>query len=100
MPTDNPFYDGAGPNWDFDLGIRAAQSLPCVLRRADGRLLVADVGGNIASTAYEEVDLGIRGANYGSPKLLIGTCGDPSYTAAIYAYPHLGRDASITGGFV
>ena len=35
VPTDNPFYDGAGPNYDADLGARAAQPLPRLLRRAD-----------------------------------------------------------------
>ncbi len=36
VPTDNPFYDGSGATLGFDLGARAAQSLPCLLRRADG----------------------------------------------------------------
>ena len=35
VPTDNPFYDGAGPHYDAHLGAGAAQSLPRLLRRAD-----------------------------------------------------------------
>ena len=35
IPTDNPFYDGAGPERGLDLGPRAAQSVPRLLRRAD-----------------------------------------------------------------
>jgi glucose/arabinose dehydrogenase/PKD repeat protein len=100
VPTDNPFHDGAGPNrdsiWAYGLRnpFRAYYDVPT------SRLLVADVGGNDYSTAQEEVDLGARGANYGWPNCELGTCGNPGYTAGIYAYPHLGRDASITGGFV
>ena len=36
VPTDNPFYDGAGPNYDAIWALRAAQSLSRLLRRADG----------------------------------------------------------------
>jgi PKD repeat protein len=56
--------------------------------------------GNVNATAWEEVDVGAPGANYGWPNCELGTCGNPSYTAAAHAYPHDGRDASITGGFV
>jgi glucose/arabinose dehydrogenase len=101
VPTDNPFYDGAGPNFDavWALGLRnpfrASYDAPT------GRLFIGDVGGNVYSTAEEEVHLGARGANYGWPICEGFSCGsDPRYTSPIYAYPHDGRDASITGGFV
>ena len=99
VPTDNPFYDGSGPNYDavWALGLRnpyrAYYDVPT------SRLLIGDVGGNVASTAMEELDLGVRGANYGWPNVE-GTTANPAYTNPIFAYPHLGRDASITGGFV
>ena len=35
VPTDNPFYDGTGPELRLDLGARAAQSVPGLLRPAD-----------------------------------------------------------------
>jgi glucose/arabinose dehydrogenase len=97
-PTDNPFYDGAGPNvdsiWAYGLRnpYRASYDAPT------GRLFVGDVGGNDYATAFEEVDLGQRGANYAWPNCE-NNCPAP-YTNAIYSYPHNGRDASITGGFV
>ena len=67
--------------------------------RITGTMYIGDVGGNIASTAIEEVNVGTQGANYGWP-LCEGNCGIPGVTGAIYEYPHFGRDASITGGVV
>lgn len=100
VPIDNPFHDGAGPNWDSIWAYGLRNPFRAYYDVPTSRLLVADVGGNDYSTAYEEVDLGARGANYGWPNCELGTCGNPSYTSGLYAYPHLGRDASITGGFV
>ena len=43
----------------------------------------------------------VRGANYGWPNCEGSSCGsNPAYTSPIYSYPHNGRDASITGGFI
>jgi PKD repeat protein len=101
VPTDNPFYDGAGPNYDaiWALGLRnpyrASYDAP------SGRLYIGDVGGNDYSTAQEELNIGARGANYGWPLCEGSSCGsDPTYTSPLYAYPHNGRDAAITGGFI
>jgi chitodextrinase len=101
VPTDNPFYDGAGPNRDdiWALGLR--NPFRAFYDSPSGRLYIADVGGNDYSTAQEEVHLGVAGANYGWPNCEGSSCGsDPTYTSPIYSYPHLGRDASITGGFI
>ena len=100
VPTDNPFYDGAGPNWDsiYALGLR--NPYRAYYDAPTGRFLVGDVGGNNNPTAYEEVDLVTAGANFGWPNCEFGNCGNPSYTPALYAYPHIARDAAITGGFV
>jgi hypothetical protein len=100
VPTDNPFYDGAGPNWDsvYALGFRNPYRI--YYDAPTGKLYVGDVGGNDYSTAYEEVDLVTAGANYGWPNCEFGNCGNSAYTPALYAYSHLGRDASVTGGFV
>jgi glucose/arabinose dehydrogenase/PKD repeat protein len=66
-PTDNPFYDGAGPNvdaiWAYGLRNPYRGSVDTVT----GRQWIADVGGNVPSTAYEELNIGARGANYGWP---------------------------------
>jgi glucose/arabinose dehydrogenase len=98
IPTDNPFYDGAGPNVDSIWARGLRNPFRAYFDAPTGRLLVGDVGGNNPSTAVEEVDLGTRGANYGWPNSE-GPCAAPC-TSPIYSYPHNGRDASITGGFV
>ena len=100
IPNDNPFYDGAGPNWDSIWALGLRNPYRAYFDAPTNKLYIGDVGGNDYSTAVEEVDVGIRGANYGWPNCELGTCGNPNYTAAIYAYPHLGRDSAITGGFV
>ena len=101
IPTDNPFHDGAGPNVDaiWALGLRnpfrASYDAPT------GRLYIGDVGGNVNSTAQEEVHVAARGANFGWPICEGFSCGsNPTFTSPIYAYAHNGRDSAITGGFV
>jgi PKD repeat protein len=100
IPTDNPFYDGAGPNVDSIWALGLRNPFRAYYDAPSGKLYIGDVGGNDYRTAQEVVDLGARGANYGWPNCELGTCGNPSYTPALYAYAHNGRDASITGGFV
>ncbi|MBX4200052.1 PQQ-dependent sugar dehydrogenase [Candidatus Parcubacteria bacterium] len=99
VPTDNPFYDGAGPNADgiWALGLR--NPYRAWIDPTDGKFYIGDVGGNDYSTAIEEVDMGVRGANYGWANCE-ANCQTPPYTQPLYYYPHDGRDASITGGFV
>lgn len=99
-PTDNPFYDGAGPHWDSIWAYGVRNPFRAYYDAPTDRLYVADVGGNNYDTAYEEVIVAAAGKNYGWPNCEFGTCGNPGYTAAIYDYHHFGRDASITGGFV
>src|SRR4029450_7909274 len=91
---------GAGPNVDSIWALGLRNPFRAYYDAPSGKLYVGDVGGNDYRTAQEEVDLGARGANYGWPNCELGTCGNPSYTPALYAYAHNGRDASITGGFV
>jgi glucose/arabinose dehydrogenase len=99
IPTDNPFYDGDGPNKDaiYAYGLRNPYRIST--DPVTGRMYIGDVGGNDPQTAIEEVDLVARGANYGWP-LEEGNGGVPGTTPPIYSYPHNGRDACITGGFV
>ncbi|MBI3337452.1 MAG: PQQ-dependent sugar dehydrogenase [Candidatus Staskawiczbacteria bacterium] len=98
VPTDNPFYDGAGPNWDSIWAYGLRNPFRAYYDTPTNRLLVGDVGGNNYSTAKEEVNLGVAGANYGWPNNE-GNCSAPCISP-VYFYPHNGRDASITGGFV
>ena len=99
VPTDNPFYDGAGPNYDAIWALGLRNPFRAYYDAPTGRLIIGDVGGNDYSTAIEEIDIGARGANYGWPNVEAPN-GNPAYTAPAYYYPHNGRDAAITGGFV
>ncbi len=99
VPADNPFVDGAGGNKDeiWAYGLRNPYRLS--FDPPTGRLYAGDVGGNDDSTAWEELNVIVRGANYGWP-LCEGVCGTAGVTSPIYTYPHNGRDAAIMGGFV
>ncbi len=110
VPTDNPFYDGDGPNIDetYALGVRNPWRANWDYQT--GRLWVGDVGGNEATTAYEEVNLIEPGKNYGWPLCegpLEGPKNGPDcpagITGPVYSYAHNVDDgccfnASITGG--
>ncbi len=98
IPTDNPFYDGPGPNVDSIWAYGLRNPYRAYYDAPTDRIYIGDVGGNDNSSSKEEVDLGARRANYGWPNSE-GPCAAPC-TTPIYWYPHAGRDASVTGGFV
>ncbi len=99
VPPDNPFNDGAGPNREEIWAMGLRNPFRAYYDKPSGRFYVADVGGNDYTTAKEEVNLGVAGANYGWPGCE-GSCSNPAYTSPLYSYSHNGRDASITGGFI
>lgn len=106
VPTDNPFYDGAGSNYDAIWAYGFRNPFRMTVDKPTGRIFVADVGGNNYSTAREEVNLLSRGANYSWPNCE-GICGVIDPGDPIYSYSHFvsgssgpTRDASITGGIV
>jgi glucose/arabinose dehydrogenase len=95
IPADNPFHDGAGPNLDA-IWIRGLRNpFRFSIDQLSGRMFIGDVG----EGTTEEVNLGVRGGNYGWP-LCEGTCGVAGMTNPIYSYPHNNHDASVIGGFV
>ena len=98
MPTDNPFYDGAGPHWDSVWAYGLRNPFRAFYDAPTGRLYIGDVGGNVNATSNEELELGARGANYGWPDSE-GQCSAPC-TSPLYDYEHNGTNAAITGGFV
>lgn len=98
VPTDNPFYDGAGPNWDSIWAYGLRNPFRAFYDAPTSRMFVGDVGGNDYSTAKEEVNLITRGANYGWPNFE-GACPAPC-ASPIYTWPHNGRDSAVVGGFV
>ena len=99
VPTDNPFYDGNGTNWDSLWAIGLRNPYRAYYDAPTQRFFIGDVGGNDNATAIEEVNLTVRGANYGWPNDE-GNSTNPAYTNPIYTYAHNGRDAAITSGFV
>jgi glucose/arabinose dehydrogenase len=101
IPEDNPFFDGSGSNLDeiWALGLR--NPFRFSFDPMTGRMYIGDVGANDRFSSIEEVNVGAAGANYGWP-LCEGPCAIPDLgmTDPAFSYPHAGRDASITGGFV
>ena len=102
IPSDNPFVDVNGALdeiWATGLRnpFRAYWDLP------SGRFFIGDVGGNVQSTAYEEINLGIAGADYGWPNCE-GPDGCPANAELpIFSYPHTGNTplgGAVAAGFV
>lgn len=94
IPTDNPFYGAAtGANraiWAY--GLR--NPFTFAVQPGTGRILINDVGQN----AFEEVDEGIAGANYGWA-VTEGPTTDGRFVSPIYAYDHSdGVSSAIIGG--
>lgn len=112
IPTDNPFYDATPGLYNaagtlksiYSYGLRnpfrAYYDVPT------DRLLIAEVGGNDHTVAWEDLHLNAPGANFGWPfcgdggRDPQGNCSDPQYSDPIFTYPHAGSGASITGGFI
>ena len=55
--------------------------------------------GDVGQSDFEEINVGVRGANYGWPQCE-GPCGTAGMTNPAYSYEHDGHDASVTGGFI
>ena len=96
IPTDNPFYATAtGANRAiWALGLR--NPFTFAFQPGTGRMHINDVGQN----AWEEVNEGVAGSNYGWPATE-GVTTNPAYRGPIYAYPHSGSLISgnaIAGG--
>lgn len=103
IPADNPFVGTAGADdeiWAYGLRNPFRDSFD----RGTGDLYIADVGQN----AWEEINLGEAGANYGW-RPYEGPVDNPAVpdelsangvTFPIYSYNHDNGDRSITGGYV
>ena len=96
IPTDNPFYDGAGPNRDEIWAYGLRNPFRMSIDPVTGKMYIGDVG---SDNSIEELNVGVRGANYGWP-VCEGPCGVSGMTNPSYSYSDGGRDASITGGVV
>lgn len=95
VPSDNPFFNTAAGNnraiWA--LGLRNPYTF--TFQPGTGRMFINDVGQN----AWEEINVGQAGANYGWPNCE-GSCGG-GFVNPLFAYPHTGGNTTgcaITGG--
>jgi glucose/arabinose dehydrogenase len=92
IPTDNPFYNTAtGANRSiWALGLRNPFTFN--FQPGTGRMFINDVG----QSAWEEIDDGIAGSNYGWPTCE-GACPspNPNFRDPLFQYAH--ANATITG---
>jgi len=72
-----------------------------------GRHFIGEVGGNDQNDSWEDVHIGRANANFGwpacegpEPHSDFPNCDDEPHDDPIFAYPHAGSNASITGGIV
>jgi glucose/arabinose dehydrogenase len=99
IPADNPFVGTAGADEIWALGLR--NPFRNSFDRDLGTFYIADVG----QSAWEEVNVGQAGANYGwrvfegPDTFQAGPLGPGNLTVPIFAYDHT-VGASITGGYV
>jgi glucose/arabinose dehydrogenase/chitodextrinase len=93
--ADNPFRNGGGNPYIWAMGFRNPWRFN--IQPGTGALFVGDVG----KARFEEVDIAIRGGNFGWP-LVEGPepGGVPDVIYPIYSYPHpsVAQGAAITGG--
>ncbi|MFT3787647.1 MAG: PQQ-dependent sugar dehydrogenase [Tepidisphaeraceae bacterium] len=97
IPTDNPFYTTAtGANraiWAY--GLR--NPFTTAFDPLTGAFNINDVGQN----AWEEIDRGVSGANYGWPNVEgPETTPNPAYADPLFAYNHSGTDNDSTGNVI
>ena len=83
IPADNPFFNqAAGDNRSiWALGLR--NPFTFAFQPGTGRLFINDVG----QSAWEEINDGIRGSNYGWPSTE-GPTTNPSFRSPLFAYNH------------
>jgi glucose/arabinose dehydrogenase len=92
IPSDNPFFSTAfGDNRAiWAMGLR--NPFTFAVEPVSGALFINDVGAN----AWEEINEGVAGANYGWPDTE-GPTSDPRFRAPLYAYTH-SDGCAIAGG--
>jgi glucose/arabinose dehydrogenase len=93
IPVDNPFYTIAngGNRAIWVLGLRNPFTFS--VHPGTGTMFINDVG----ETRWEEINVGVFGANYGWPGTE-GYTSDPRFQSPRYAYGHIAGACAITGG--
>lgn len=96
IPTDNPFYDSATGQYRAIWALGLRNPFTFAVQPGTGRTFINDVGAGV----WEEINDGLRGANYGWPQTE-GPTTDPRFTSPLYAYGHGWTDTTgcaISGG--
>ncbi len=92
VPTDNPFVGQANVRPEiYCYGLR--NPFRFTIRASDNKLVIGDVG----QSAWEEVNVGGAGSNFGWPTYE-GASNAAGFTSPAYTYSHASGGASITGG--
>ena len=93
IPADNPFYSSTtGRNRAiWALGLR--NPFTFAFNPSGTEMFVNDVG----EGSWEEINVGIAGANYGWPATE-GATSNPQYDTPRYSYGHTGGQCAINGG--
>ena len=89
IPEDNPFYGKARGEYRAIWALGLRNPFTFAVQQETGRIFINDVG----QAAWEEIDEGFPGANYGWPASE-GPTTDPRFRGPIYHYPV----ASVAGG--
>ena len=96
IPADNPFYTTNTGMFRAIWGLGLRNPYTFGVQPGTGRILINDVG----ALTWEEINDGIRGANYGWPTTE-GPTTDPRFTSPLFAYGHGTTDTTgcaIVGG--
>jgi glucose/arabinose dehydrogenase len=83
IPTDNPFFNTATGNNRSIWALGLRNPFTFAFQPGTGRLFINDVGQN----AWEEINDGIAGSNYGWPNTE-GVTNNPSFRSPLFAYGH------------
>jgi glucose/arabinose dehydrogenase len=92
IPSDNPFFNETTGLFRAIWAKGLRNPFTMAFDRDSGRLYINDVG----QEAWEEINLGARGADYGWPGIE-GPGSGSGLTPPIYAYPH-SEGCAVTGG--
>jgi glucose/arabinose dehydrogenase len=92
IPPDNPFFSTVGAAKEiWALGLR--NPFTFAFEAGSSAMYINDVGNN----AWEEINQGISGGNYGWPTCE-GPCSNPNFINPIYAYEHPSGDGGAVAG--
>jgi glucose/arabinose dehydrogenase len=94
IPTDNPFYSAPATIVDAIWARGLRNPFTFAVRPGDGRMHINDVG----QSMWEEINLGVPGANYGWPATE-GPTNAPGVTSPLFAYDQDAGNAGGMGGF-